>query len=63
MKNYTKRNATYHGIPCWYNPVTEELSGKTRFFDFLVLVFIWVDARIFQVEEFRIWVEKDELEN
>jgi hypothetical protein len=27
------RNATYRGIPCWYNPINEEVRGKNFNFD------------------------------
>jgi hypothetical protein len=63
MKDYTKRNASYRGIPCWFNPINDELKGKNKLYEFLLVIMLWIDINIFEVEEFPIWVEVDELEN
>ena len=60
MKDYTKRNASYRGIPCWYNLINDELRGKNWLCEQLLEVMLWIDINIFQVEEFPIWIEVDE---
>ena len=62
MKDYTKRNAKYRAIPCWYNPLTDELKGKNWFYEILLWVVIWIDVNLVEVDEFPLWVEMDELE-
>ncbi len=56
------RNANYRGIPCWYNPVTDELKGRNWFYDLLVSCNIWWDINVLCIESLPIWVEVDELE-
>lgn len=56
--NYTKRNARYRFIPCWWNPATDEITGKNWFYDFLIDVMLWIDINIVQVDEFPLWVEE-----
>lgn len=36
MKDYTKRNASYRGMPCWFNPINDELKGKNKLYEFLL---------------------------
>lgn len=62
MKDYTKRNAKYRGIPCYLNPINNEIIGKNFFYEFLIDIIMWFDINIFMVDEFPIWVEVDELE-
>lgn len=59
MKDYTKRNARYRGIPCWYNPFNNELVGKTWLYDKLLQLAVWFDVYVTEVEEFKVWVEVD----
>ena len=56
------RNASYRGIPCWYNPVNDELKGKNWFYDFIVSLNIWFDFHVLRMEGLPIWVEVDEME-
>lgn len=56
------KNASYRGIPCWYNPINEEVKGKNWFYDSLISFLIWFDINVLQVEEFQLWVEVDKLE-
>ncbi len=56
------RNATFHGIPCWYNSVNDELIGKNRFLDFIVGILLWFDLKILLLDAIPMWVEVDELE-
>ncbi len=56
------KNASYHGIPCWYNPINEEVTGKNWLFDKLISVLILIDVYLLRVEEFQLWVEVDKLE-
>lgn len=62
MKDYTKRNAYYRRIPCFYNPITDELKGINRFYDWILSITLWFDVNVVQMEEFPIWIEEDELE-
>ncbi len=56
------KNASYRGIPCWYNPINEEVRGKNWFYDNLISILILVDVYLLQVEEFKLWVEVDKIE-
>lgn len=60
--NPAMRNATYHRIPCFYNPINDELKGKNKFFDVFVSLFIWIDFNVRMLDELPIWVEVDKLE-
>jgi hypothetical protein len=62
MKDYTKRNASYRGIPCWYNPINDEITPKNKFYSILIDIVLWIDVNILMIKEFPIWVEVDELE-
>lgn len=57
-----KRNACYRGIPCWYNPITDEIKGKNWMYDHLISIVIWFDTEILMIEAFPLWVEVDDLE-
>ena len=59
MIDYSKINAKYRGIPCWYNKFNEEIKGKNLFYDILIDIAIWIDINIIEVEEFPIWIEID----
>lgn len=56
------KNATYRGIPCWYNPVNDQLKGKNKFYELLIRLNIWFDCNIFDVDEFPLWIEVGERE-
>jgi hypothetical protein len=56
------RNASYRGIPCWYNPINEEVIGKNWMYDKIISFLIFVDVYLLEVEEFKLWVEVDQLE-
>ena len=62
MKDYTKRKARYRGIPCYWNPVNDEIVGRNWFYDKLIDIMIWIDLVIIDVDEFPLWVEIDEIE-
>lgn len=57
-----KRKAKYRGIPCWLDTVTDELTGRNRFYDILVDIVLWFDINVLALKELRIWVEVDDLE-
>ena len=56
------KKGTYHGIPCLYNPVTEELGGVNWWTDILVCINIWLDYEVFMLKELPIWIDVDENE-
>jgi len=60
MKEYHKRKAYYRIIPCYYNPINDELWGRNWFWDFVLGIVLWVDVNILEVEGFSIHIEKDE---
>jgi len=53
------KDAKYMGIPCWFNPETNELIGKNWLYDKLLQLAIWVDINIIMVESFPIKVKND----
>lgn len=57
MKDRTKLNAKYYFIPCWYNSLIDEISGKNKFWDVLLDIAIWYDVDVLQKQEFSLWVE------
>jgi len=58
----TCKRATYHGLPCWYNPINEDIQGVNWISDKLISLLIWFDVNIAMVDEFRLLVEVDNLE-
>jgi len=56
------RNALYRGIPCWYNPINEEIKGKNQLFEYLLRLIVWIDVNIVGIDAFPLWVEVDNLE-
>jgi len=56
------RNAKYRGIPCFYNPMNNEIIGKNWFYNLLIDIMLWIDLVIIEVDEFPLWVEVDEIE-
>ncbi len=56
------KNASYRGIPCWYNSVTEELKGKNWFYDLLISLNIWLDFNVIKIDSLPLWIEVDEIE-
>ncbi len=57
------KKASYRGIPCRYNSVTDELVGSNWFLDTIISIIIFFDAYILKVDGFPVWVEVDDLEN
>lgn len=53
------KRAYYRSIPCYYNPRTEELIGRNKFYDILTTINVWWDINIIQVEEFPILIEEE----
>ena len=53
------RKAYYRWIPCYYDPMTEELEGRNWFYDFLLDIVLWVDIQVFIVDYFPIYIEDD----
>lgn len=45
------KKAKYRGIPCRFDPVTNELEVSNWFFDFLVDINIWWDFDVLGLEE------------
>ena len=45
------KNATYRGIPCWFDERVNEIKGKTVLFDVLIDLNIWVDFNLLGVDE------------
>ena len=62
IKELNKRNSSYRGIPCWYNPITDEIKGKNWFYDQLVSIFSWFDLNVLALDAIPLWVDVDELE-
>ena len=62
IKELNKRNSSYRGIPCWYNPITDEIKGKNWFYDQLVSIFSWFDLNVLSLDAIPLWVDVDELE-
>lgn len=56
------KKASYRGIPCTYNPLTDELKGRNWFYENLLILMVWIDERLIGVDSFPMWVEVDELE-
>ena len=56
------KNARYRGIPCYWNPINDEIVGKNWLYDLLIDIALWVDINVINVDEFPLWVEVDELE-
>lgn len=56
------KSATYRGIPCWYNPINEELKGKNLFFEYLLRIMVWIDVNIVEIDAFPLWIEVDKME-
>jgi hypothetical protein len=56
------KKAKYRNIPCLYNNVNDELIGTNWFYNILLDIIIWIDINIFQIEEFPLWIEVDDLE-
>lgn len=55
-----RKNATYRNIPCWYDPETDELTGKNWFYDLMVEINLWFDFNILGLEEMPIWIDVDD---
>lgn len=53
------KKARYRGIPCFFNPDTYEIMGRTWFYDKLINLLMWIDIEILGVEEFKIWMEDE----
>jgi len=49
------KKARYHGIPCWFNPVTNEIIGRTLFYDLLIDLVLSIDQ--FFCDEFKVTIE------
>lgn len=58
-KDYTKRKAYYRNIPCWYNPINDELKGRNWLYELFLGIALWIDINIVEVEGFPIYIEKD----
>lgn len=56
------RKATYMGIPCWYDMLTDELTGRNRFYDFLLDIALYFSLYVLRKDDIEFWVEVDELE-
>jgi len=61
MRENFKR-AYYRSIPAWFDEETNELFGRNWFYDILININLWLDVNVFQIEEFPIYVEKDQSE-
>jgi len=53
------KNAYYRRIPCFFNENTSELTGRNKFYSFLLDCMIWIDIHVFNEEGFPIWVEQE----
>lgn len=40
-----RKKASYKGIPCWYDTVTDELIGRNMFYDFLLEIALCYSGR------------------
>lgn len=60
------KRAHYRKIPIYYDPCTNEVTGRNWFYDILLGLMLWIDVNIiFQYfypdsEGFPLWVEMDE---
>lgn len=55
-----RRKVIYRNIPCWWNPVNDELTARKRFLDPFVGLLVRIDLFLFG--EIEIWREVDEIE-
>lgn len=53
------KRAYYRNIPCHFNPNTNEIEGRNRFYDFLIDIMLRIDIVILN-NEAPIWVEENE---
>ena len=51
------KDASFYGIPCWYNLTTADVIAKNKLCDMLINIAIWIDVNIFLTEEFKIKVK------
>jgi len=54
------KKARYRGIPCLFNPETNEIEGTNWLTSLLIDINVWFDIEIIGVEEFPIYIEDDE---
>lgn len=54
------KKAYYRGIPCYFDPETNTLEGRNRFYNWLVGINIYIDFEILELEELPIYIENDE---
>lgn len=59
IKDYTRRNAFYRGIPCYFNPINNELKGRNIIYDFFLNITLWFEIIFTNLDEFKIIVERD----
>ncbi|PQL91008.1 hypothetical protein [Apibacter adventoris] len=53
------KNAYYRKIPAYFNLETDELIGRNWFYDLLIEINVFVDAKILMLEEFPILIKED----
>lgn len=58
-----KVKAYYREIPCYFNPLNNQIWGRNDFYEILLQIAIWIDINIVLVDEFPVWIEKDEKED
>ena len=59
IKDYSRRKAYYKSIPCYFNPINNELKGRNIIYDFLLNITLWFEIIFKNLDEFKIIVEKD----
>ncbi len=53
------KRAYYRSIPCYFNPLTNEIMGRNWFWDILIDVNLWIDVDLLGLEDLTIWIEED----
>ena len=44
IKDYSRRKAYYKSIPCYFNPINNELKGRNIIYDFLLNITLWFEV-------------------
>jgi len=60
--NREKLRASYRGVPCFFNELTNEITTKNKFYGYVIGILIFWDLRILGKEDFPFWVETEKKE-
>jgi hypothetical protein len=53
------KKAYYRRIPAYFDPETNEIMGRNKFYDILIDINIWIDFQILNLEELPVWIEEN----